>query len=134
MKKLSRLTTVSILLLLIGLSCTAQTAATPALSKAEAREKVAADIAYNLGAKKYTAARKDFAKIMLDALSEEKLKTDWENLESKMGAFQKVLTTTEEDKNGYKIIKKRCQFASENASILVTFNEEGQIIGLYFKP
>ena len=111
-----------------------QVSITPvAPSGAEVREKVAADIASNYAKKDYAAVRKDFAKIMLDALSEEKLKSVWEDFIAKVGEFQKVLTTTETEKDGYRVIKKRCQFASENATIQVTFNEENKVIGLYIK-
>ena len=103
----------------------------PAASGVEIREKIAADIASNYAKKNYAAVRKDFAKIMLDALSEEKIKDTWESLTAKIGEFQKVLTTKEEQVKGYTVIKKRCQFASENATIQVTFNEENQVVGLY---
>ena len=118
----------------LGLSSFAQQAgATTTLTGAEQREKVATNITNAFAKKDYAAVRKDFAKIMLDALSEEKLKDTWEGFITKVGEFQKVLTTTEVKDKDYNIIKKRCQFVSENATIQVTFNEENQVIGLYLK-
>ncbi len=133
--KMSYYTACFFLLILIGSTrpAHAQSQTSPA-SGAEVREKVASNIADNLAKNDFTAARKDFAKIMLDALSENKLKEDWNKVLKQMGDFKKVLTTSYEEKSGYKIISKRCQFANENASIRVTFNEENQVIGLYFKP
>jgi hypothetical protein len=107
--------------------------AAAATSAMEMREKLSDELVTNLSNKNYAAARKDFAKVMLDAMSVEKQKEAWEGLIAKVGAFQKVLTTKEEIVSGYNVIKKRCQFAGENATIQVTFNEENKVIGLYFK-
>lgn len=102
-------------------------------SAMEVREKLSTELVNNLSNKNYVAARKDFAKVMLDAFSVEKQKEAWEGLIAKVGAFQKVLTTKEEIVSGYNVVKKRCQFAGENATIQITFSEENKIIGLYFK-
>jgi hypothetical protein len=97
------------------------------------REKISSQIVTGLAAKDYKAVRKDFAKTMLDALSENKIKNDWEALLIKIGSFQKVLSSQEETSKGYNIVKKRCQFSEQNASVQVTFNDENKVIGLYFK-
>ncbi len=121
-------------IMFLGISAFAQQAGgTTTPTGTEIREKVATNIANAFAKKDYAAVRKDFAKIMLDALSEEKIKNTWEGFITKVGEFQKVLTTTEVKEKDYNIIKKRCQFASENATIQVTFNEENQVIGLYLK-
>ena len=111
---------------------TTATSSTPADGKGAAeRERIAADIVSNLSKSDYDAVRKDFAKIMLDGLPVSKVKESYEGLTAKIGAFQRVVATQESQVHGYNQVKKRCQFASENASVLVTFNEENKVIGLF---
>jgi hypothetical protein len=133
MKTLLRPSVLAFIMILAVTSCGQQPAKTTTLSGAEERERVAADIASNLAKNDYTAVRKDFAKIMLDAISVEKIKDNWESLTAKIGEYQNVVSTKESQLNGYNVIKKRCQFASENATIQVTFNEENKVIGMYLK-
>ena len=128
-----------ILFLTIGYACNYPCIASSAIATTDApgadvREKKAAYIAANLAKKDFAAVRKDFAKIMLDALSEAKLQATWEDAEKKFGAFQKVISTENQAKSGIQIVRKRCQFAGENATIQVAFNEENQVIGLYILP
>jgi hypothetical protein len=134
---------VLILLVIFGLTACNQpgktqqqpaSATTQVQPGADVREKVARDIVDNNVKKDYAAVRKDFAKTMLDALSEEKIKTVWEAHIAQVGDFQKVLTTKEEQSGGYTIIKKRLQFARQNSTIQVTFNDENQVIGLFIRP
>lgn len=134
MKTFARLTFYALFISLAS-SCWGQQLTNSVTTPAGAaeRERVAADIASNFAKKDYAAVRKDFAKIMLDALSTEKLKDTWEGLVTKIGEFQKVISTNEVQIDGYTVIKKRCQFANENATIQVTFNDENKVIGLYLK-
>jgi hypothetical protein len=98
------------------------------------RDKIANEITDNLSKEDYADARKDFAQIMIDGLPERKLKEAWEMVQKQLGTYQKVISTTEEEKNGLKIIKKRCQFGSENATIQIAFNQENKVVGLFFLP
>jgi hypothetical protein len=105
----------------------------PSASHTERREKIAADYLDNMVKGDFEASRKDFAKNMADAFSVERQKEKWMELTATAGTFQKVEYTKQELRDGNYEIIKRCHFAEQNVSVITNFNEENQIIGLYYK-
>ena len=99
----------------------------------QVREKIAAEFLDNIVKKDYEAARKDFAKTLMDAMSTEHIKEKWQGIHSKIGAFQKVEYTKEEKVDDRYQVKKRCVFTDQNISVILIFNEENQVIGVLYK-
>jgi hypothetical protein len=123
-------------MLLLAISCGAQSKTDTPPPKApgtQIREKIAAEFLDNIVKKDYEAARKDFAKTLMDAMSTEHIREKWQGFNSKIGAFQKVEYTREEKVGDNLQVKKRCVFTDQNMSIILVFNEENQVIGVWYK-
>jgi hypothetical protein len=98
------------------------------------QSKIATEIANNLVALKYSAVQKDFGTLLKNSLTTDQLRQAWESVIAQFGPFEKILSQTPLTYQGYKVMKLRCKFANDNASIEVTFNDENKVIGLFIKP
>jgi type IV pilus biogenesis protein CpaD/CtpE len=88
-----------------------------------------------ISAGNYAAAVSRFDTNMQSVLPEAKLKDAWAQLIAQAGAFQKragALTQTAQ--LGNQIVFVTCEFAKARVYAQVTFNAQGQIVGLYFSP
>lgn len=124
---------VFVLLTLSGFAQNKTDTPPPKASATEVREKITADYVSNMVKGDYEASRKDFAKTMDDAFSTERQKSKWLELTAKIGSFQKIEYTKEDKVGDNYQVKKRCQFTDQNISIILTFNEENQVIRVLYK-
>ena len=83
---------------------------------------------------KYDKIIKDFDKTMKGALSEEKMKDIWSDLNTKCGVFQKYTEITTDKYDVYDIVYLLCIFKNTNLKMKVVFNTDHQIAGLFFVP
>ena len=104
------------------------------ISDEEKRKKISQEIVDNLVKEDYESVRKDFHVSLKTNLSAEKISEAWQNLISMTGIFEKVLSTTPAETNGFQQIRIRCKFKKDNATVETTFNEDDKVIGLWLKP
>jgi uncharacterized protein len=85
--------------------------------------------------------KNEFAKIvqlfdqtMKNVLPAEKLKSVWDDLNSKCGLFQKFSTITEGKIQNYEVTYILCHFANLNLQMKTVFDDKNQVAGLFFIP
>lgn len=83
---------------------------------------------------KLSDAEERFNATMKAALPEPRLRAIWQDLESKMGAFQKQVGTRTLDQAGYHVALVTCQFGNGTIDMKVVFDSKGQIAGLFCVP
>jgi uncharacterized protein len=77
---------------------------------------------------------KYFDEKMKTALTQEKLKTVWKDLNAQCGEFEKYSTLTTEKIENYDIVYVLCHFKNMNLKMKTVFNKQNQISGLFFVP
>lgn len=98
--------------------------------EAEARDVVKAILA-----KDYAAATKNFNDTMMKGLPPEKLKQVYEQqIAPSVGAFENAGTATTQTQNGITVVMIPAKFEKGPVSIIVTFDAEGKVGGLWFRP
>jgi uncharacterized protein len=121
------------LLLAVILSPTAQTAT---LKKAPNYASQGAHIVQELAAAAYGTVEDSFDTRMAKELPQKDLTKQWEALVAQSGRFVKVkATSVTGELGGYHVVLMTCAFQRvPNNNVLVTFNSDGRIVGLYFGP
>ena len=121
------------LFLAVMQSSTAQTAA---LEKAPNYAEQAAHIVQQLAAGKYAAVEASFDAQMVNDLPQTKLSGQWEALLALSGRFTKVkATSVKREQGGYHVVVMTCAFQRAlNNNVLITFNRDRRVSGLYFGP
>ncbi len=76
----------------------------------------------------------DFDAAMLKALPATKLKTIWEAVTQRFGAFQKPTGTRTETKGKFEVVYVTCQFANGPLDVRLVFDAEKKVSGLQFLP
>jgi uncharacterized protein len=123
-----------LMLLVVGLQ--SRTAHTAARETAPNYAAQGAHIVQKLAAADYGAVEDSFDARLAKDLSQTKLAEQWEVLLGRSGRFVKVkATSVTRELGGYHVVVMTCAFqrASSN-NVLVTFNSDGRIVGLYFGP
>ncbi len=75
-----------------------------------------------------------FDETMKTALPEAKLKSVWDDLNSKCGEYQKFSEIAEGKIQIYDVTYVLCHFEKVNLKMKVVFNDKNQIAGLFFIP
>ena len=71
---------------------------------------------------------------MTRALPPEKLKTVWEGLVTKTGAFKEIKGTRSSQYGEFEIVFVTCDFSNGTLDIKFVFNRESKISGMWFVP
>jgi dienelactone hydrolase len=82
----------------------------------------------------FTAADSTFDATMKSAMPETKLKDAWNQVIGQAGAFKAQLGTSTISQGDYRIVLVTCQFEKSVLAVQLSYNKQGQISGLYFKP
>jgi uncharacterized protein len=124
---------VVMLLLAVTQTPTAQTAT---LEKARNYAAQGAHIIQELAAAEYGAVEDGFDTRLAKDLPQTKLAEQWEALLAQSGRFVKVkATSVTRELGGYHVVVMTCAFQRTSINnVLVTFNGDGRIVGLYFGP
>ncbi len=95
-----------------------------------------AKVVQELTTKQFASVVARFDSYMRQHLPEKELGTTWQTFTEHTGAFEKVTSTqVTTELGGYQSVAMSCAFGqSPEENVLVTFDKEGQIVGLYFGP
>jgi uncharacterized protein len=112
------------------------TALTETLGKPPNYAAQGAHVVQKLAAAEYGAVENRFDTRLAKDLPQTKLAEQWEALLAQSGPFIKVkATSVTRELGGYHIVVMTCAFQrAPNNNVLVTFNRDGRIVGLYFGP
>lgn len=113
-----------------------QTPALPASTSAEFDELIPLATAFveQLAQGEYTAATTRFDASMQNVLPAAKLEETWEQVLGQVGAYQHQLGTHTDELQGYRRVFVTTQFEKAVLDVLVVFDAQGQIAGLFFQP
>ena len=75
-----------------------------------------------------------FDQTMKNALTVEKLKLVWDDLNNKCGKYQKYSAITVDKIQNYDVTYILCHFENMNLKMKTVFNDKNQIAGLFFVP
>lgn len=115
-------------LVALGPAILAQQAAQPArIARAEA-------VVDALVAREFAKVVAQFDATMKGALSEDALRTGWDDAVSKAGAFVRRSPGQEQTRGAYQAVAIPCEFANGKLDITVVFNAAGEIAGLSMRP
>ena len=89
---------------------------------------------YNLLAKNYKDAKKQFSKKMIELVSEKSFGDSVEYLYKNLGDFKQMLKTRTEEYKKSKMTFTECGFEKGNIEIKVVFDEGDNVIGYFFVP
>ena len=82
----------------------------------------------------YSKITESFDQTMKNALTAEKLKLVWEDLNDKCGKFQNISAITVDKIQNYDVTYILCHFEKMNLKMKTVFNDKSQISGLFFIP
>jgi fermentation-respiration switch protein FrsA (DUF1100 family) len=82
----------------------------------------------------FAAATQNFDETMANALPQDKLMETWDQLLTQTGDFQQILGTRTDEVQGYQRVFVTSQFAKGVIDILVVFDSQGKVAGLFFQP
>jgi len=88
----------------------------------------------NLAAREFGKVEAQFDPTMHSVLPESKLSAAWDAIIAQGGPFNSIVSTRQEELQGYKIVYVTCQFAARILDTKVVFNSSGQVAGLFFVP
>jgi len=88
----------------------------------------------NLAAREFGKVEAQFDPTMHSVLPESKLSAAWDATIAQGGPFNSIVSTRQEELQGYKIVYVTCQFAARILDTKVVFNSSGQVAGLFFVP
>lgn len=98
-------------------------------------EAEARDVAKAIIAKDYEAAAKNFNAAMMKGLPPATLKQVYEQqIAPNLGAFESAGTPKTETQNGITVVTIPAKFEKAAANIVVAFDAEGKVAGLWFRP
>jgi murein DD-endopeptidase MepM/ murein hydrolase activator NlpD len=98
-------------------------------------EAAARQVLTNILAKDYVAAAKNFNEQMMAALPPEKLGQVFENqIQPQIGAFKSVREAKTETQGPYTVITLLSNFERGPVNVIVAFDAQGKVGGLFFKP
>lgn len=83
---------------------------------------------------KYAEAVKMLSSKLASALPADRLKSTWESIVSKVGAFESIAATKLASESEYKVVYVTCKFKSANLDVKAVFDAAGIISGLWFGP
>jgi dienelactone hydrolase len=87
-----------------------------------------------LAAKQFHEAETQFDQRVAQALPEEKLAAIWSRLQEQVGAFQKIAGASVVEAQGNHLVTVNCEFEHGALDALITFDANGRIAGLSFRP
>lgn len=97
-------------------------------------EGLARDVVADLSARAFDRVSKRFDPQMAAALSTEKLGSVWDGVVADTGPFKSIKSVRLEPKEGYQVAFIATQFEKSDLLITLTFDGQGRIAGLFFKP
>jgi dienelactone hydrolase len=97
-------------------------------------ESSARELVDQLAAGQFDAAAAKFDAKMQQVLPPDKLQGTWEGLLAQVGPYQGQLGARSEQRESYDLVFVTTQFAQAILDTQVTFDEEGQVAGLFFVP
>jgi hypothetical protein len=95
---------------------------------------IAQELVQRLVDSEFETATQPFDAAMQKALPASKLEEVWGQLTAQVGAYQRQIETQQDELQGYRRVHVISQFENANIDVLVVFNSEGQISGLFFSP
>lgn len=95
---------------------------------------IAQNIIDNLVNQQFEAVRTNFSGTLKQQVSPQNIKDLWLNILTQLGKFENVISTRTEINQGYNQVISRCQFEIDKLNIGVTFNEDNEVIGIFYKP
>src|ERR1700688_1565084 len=87
-----------------------------------------------LSQRHFDEASKQFDGDMARALPKGKLEETWNGLLRQVGDFEQIITTRNQEIQGYQVVFVTCAFVKGVLDVKVVFDRQGQIGGLYFVP
>ncbi len=82
----------------------------------------------------FAKAEQNFDDVMKQQLPPDKLSTTWKGLITQVGAFKQQLGSRTATIQGFDVVYVTCEFENANLDVQVTFDKDGKIGGLFFKP
>jgi len=96
------------------------------------RVKIANGIIEAFAKKDYDSVSTNFHSSLKQTLPKEKLREFWQKISAQMGKYVSIISTTHHIREGYNIVTLLCKFEKDNSNMELTFNQDNQVIGLYF--
>lgn len=107
---------------------------TPASNDAEDIRIIAQTLVEQMANGDFEAATSHFDATMRKALPESKFKEIWQQLTAQVGAYEKQLDTKQDELQGYRRVHVISQFEKADIDVLVVFDSQDEIAGLFFNP
>ncbi|MBL8911571.1 MAG: alpha/beta fold hydrolase [Archangium sp.] len=97
-------------------------------------ESLARDVVSDLSARGFDRVSKRFDSQMAAALPTPKLASVWDGVVTQFGAFKTIKSVRIEPKDAFQVALIAAQFEKSDLLITLSFNAQGQVAGMFFKP